>query len=378
MKYKLITLLAICLISGSLSAQEIKLTKASGKIVVNLYNVKIEGYDGKEIIISGQKVQQDETDERAKGLVPVSSSKYSDNTGLGLSVVDNGTTVEVNAVSREPLGHIAIKVPRQLKVTVGNNMTTSFFYAFSTTNDKGEKNGSNDDILITNMKDEIEVSVSKNKVRLENNTGPISVKTVTGPIEAVFSGEIKGPISMISAMSYVDVALPTTAKVNLEMASSYGKLYAAKEFQIEREESISPETRAIKTEGLASLSGTNINVKDRKSASSASGSISVQAKTANQSGIQLTDSIKSTNKIVIDGLAISSSNGVNVVSPSRLATTINGITNNDIARYGIGTDGTRVYDLRYSVGEKIKGKVNGGGVDIILKSTNKNVYLRQQ
>jgi hypothetical protein len=54
-------------------------------------------------------------------------------------------------------------------------------------------------------------------------------------VEADFSTNLKGPISIVSVYGYADVTLPLSVKANLKMSTSYGELYAAPEFKIENE-----------------------------------------------------------------------------------------------------------------------------------------------
>ncbi len=49
-KYLVVSVLGIFSLC-SLSAQDFKLAKTSGKLVVNLSRVEIEGYDGKELFL---------------------------------------------------------------------------------------------------------------------------------------------------------------------------------------------------------------------------------------------------------------------------------------------------------------------------------------
>ncbi|RZL31260.1 MAG: hypothetical protein EOP00_35300, partial [Pedobacter sp.] len=97
MKQKLIIFSALLSLSLYTNAQEYRIAKSSGTLKLNITGVIVEGYDGNEIIFSGEKVATDEiTDERAKGLVPISTSKYVDNTGLGINVNENGQDLNVN------------------------------------------------------------------------------------------------------------------------------------------------------------------------------------------------------------------------------------------------------------------------------------------
>lgn len=307
----LITLLCAGLFANA--QKEFRLAKSTGQLKLNINGAIIEGYDGKEVIFSSKDAKVDEVDERAKGLVAVSGSGYTDNTGMGISVTENGQDAVVNMVSKKPIGILTIKVPQNMKVSFTNNST---LYS--------------DELFIKNIKGEIEVSTTYNKVKLENNTGPMSIKTVYSPIDASFNSDIKGPISIISVYGYVDVAMPSSSKANIELGTSYGKLYAGKEFKIDFEKA---ETDKNTERGTYSISGgnqtTNSNVNTK-----------VESGTSSASGTSTTT--------IISGPNFSSGRGLT---------------------YSMGS---------YNSGDKIKGKLNGGGIDFIFKSTYKNVYLRDK
>ncbi|TKC10009.1 DUF4097 domain-containing protein [Pedobacter polaris] len=300
----LITLLCASLFTNA--QKEFRLSKSTGQLKLNINGAIIEGYDGKEVIFSSKDAKIDEVDERAKGLVAVSGSGYTDNTGMGISVTENGQEALVNMVSKKPIGIITIKVPQNMKVSFTNNST---LYS--------------DELFIKDIKGEIEVSTTYNKVKLENNTGPMNIKTIHSPIDATFNSELKGPISIISIYGYVDVAMPSSSKANIELGTSYGKLYAGKEFKIDFEKT---ESDRKTDRGIYTING----------AQTTSGSIT----TKTESG--------STPARATGGTIITSGNGLT---------------------YSIGT---------YGSGDQIKGKLNGGGIDFIFKSTYKNVYLREK
>ena len=178
-----------------------------------------------------------------------------------------------------------------------------------------------DSIILRNLKNEIEVSVSFNEVRLENNTGPMNIKALHSSVDAVFPAEIKGPVSIVSVYGHVDVALPQTVKVNLEAGTNYGKIYAAEGLKIVVDKEKEPEANG--NNGYATVAGT--------------GTI----------------------------------NGINIVNSAKapLAAT----------RVAVGVKSPRVINFTTrSDAENIKGKINGGGVDLILKSNHDNIYIRQK
>src|SRR5690606_4203175 len=176
----------------------------SGKLYLNLNGARIEGYTGNEIVFRSKGVPEEE-DERAKGLQALSSSGFTDNTGLGISVTKKGGDIEVNPVGNSSRGDILyVRVPNTVDIVFNNNKS---IFA--------------DTLLIKNMKGEIEVSSSYNAIVLENNSGPMNIKNLYQNIEATFANDIKGPISSISVYGHVDVAMPASTSANLTMGTSY-------------------------------------------------------------------------------------------------------------------------------------------------------------
>ncbi|SFC04277.1 hypothetical protein SAMN05421747_103232 [Parapedobacter composti] len=177
-----------------------------------------------------------------------------------------------------------------------------------------------DSLAIKNMKGEIEVSTSYNTVTLENNSGPMSVKALYRDVEARFGNDIKGPISIVSVYGHVDVALPTAVKANLTLSTGYGKLYAANDFDI----AVSPPKHTA--------TGTDD--------SSETATVEIEP--------------RPTRRYTVAG----------VVPPAAPAAPEPART---ITVNWLSHGGNK---------ENIEGTINGGGLDLILKSTYKNVYLR--
>lgn len=172
------------------------------------------------------------------------------------------------------------------------------------------------EIILKNLKSEIEVSTSYNKIKLENNSGPMNIKTLYGSVDAIFTEAIKGPVSIVSVYGYVDVSLPANTKANVELGTSYGKLYAAEGLKIAIDKSEKAERSGFTSIGGSENAGQVTSVRTGQSVST--------------------------------------------------LTTVNG----DGAVFGYST-GSRS-------SENIKGKINGGGADLILTSRYKNVYLREK
>ncbi|MEJ0054919.1 MAG: hypothetical protein WDN75_04300 [Bacteroidota bacterium] len=223
MKKNILTL-ALTLATALLFAQEYKLAKSSGKLEIREVNrVTIEGYGGNEIIFSSQDRSRDD-DDRAKGLRAISSMGLEDNTGIGLSVVEKGGSIQVNQLKKMDGPRVRIQVPKGVTVY------------FSHSSPYG------DDVTFRNIENEIEVSTVHNGVHLENVTGPMNVKTVHGEIEADLGANPKSPISLTSVHGLVDVTIPLATKGNMNMNTTWGEIFVDPAFKLE----IEPKTEWVK------------------------------------------------------------------------------------------------------------------------------------
>ena len=213
-KCLIITLLSVSAITCA-RAQEYKVNKNSGKLILNLSSVTVEGYSGDQIVFSSLRSEA-EMDPRAKGLRAINGSGFVDNTGLGVSVVEKGADVEVTQVAASNL-EIKILVPKNVIVSFACHRVNSGTVVFK------------------NMANEIESSTDYNKVELESVTGPVSVRALYGSVDARFKEPIKGPVSITSVYSTVDVAIPPATKANIKLNSSHGEILASADLKIEIE-----------------------------------------------------------------------------------------------------------------------------------------------
>jgi hypothetical protein len=213
---KIMMLAAFALaVSGMVNGQDYKVAKTTGKLMITEVNeVKIEGYDGKEIIFSSRDNDR-EKDERSKGLRAVSSLGLEDNTGLGLSVLEKGDVIEVRQLKKMDGPDITIKVPKGIIVSYEHSSPYG------------------SDLELKNLENEIYVSTVHNQVRLDNVSGPLHIKTVHGDIDASFGTNIKNPVSLVSVHGHVDVAIPVATKATLKLGTSWGEIFVDPDLKIE-------------------------------------------------------------------------------------------------------------------------------------------------
>ncbi len=211
-KYLIIPIFNIAFISSAI-AQEYKINQSAGKMVLNLTAVTVEGYNGNKIVFSTTK-KETEIDPRAQGLRAIGGGGYTDNTGLGISVEQRGTTTEVDQIGSSDLA-IKILVPKNVIVSLTCH-----------------KMANSGEIIFKNMENEIEISTDYNKIKLENISGPATINALFGSIDAIFSDHIKGPISIASVYSTVDISIPASTKANLKLSTTHGDIFAAPELKI--------------------------------------------------------------------------------------------------------------------------------------------------
>jgi len=203
---------------GPKNWKEIKVPNLGNKLLLKLDNVYIEGYKGKDVLITA-KVEESEENDRAKGLRVINGSGLSDNSGLGMNIKTEGGVTEISMVGMPLEDSIRIKIPMDLPVTIKGGRGAMFNAGV---------------IELKDIRAEVEVASTIGDVNLLNVTGPINVKVSQGDVTAKFVQPVKGPISLVAAMGAVDVAFPKNFGANVDVKSAMGNIYAAEEFQFEK------------------------------------------------------------------------------------------------------------------------------------------------
>ncbi len=210
--------LMLCMTVAGAFAQEYKVAKSTGKLLIKEVNhVTIEGYSGNEIVFSSLDGPR-RKDERAEGLRAISSMGLEDNTGFGIAVQEKGDAIEVYQMKKMDGTRIKIMVPKGVKISLIHSSPYG------------------GGVKLKNVESEIEISTVHNGVSMENVTGPMTVKTVHGEIEAVFSANPKSPISIASAHGLVDVTIPAALKASVSLSTLYGEIFVDPNIKIEMDE----------------------------------------------------------------------------------------------------------------------------------------------
>lgn len=329
--------------------QEFKVAKNGGKLVINnISNLKVEGYEGKEIIFFTAGKKEKPEDPRAVGLSALSSSGF-DNTGIGISVIDKENVTIVTPIERNL--SLKVKIPYSVSLSL---KTTGFPQGDSTS------------ITLSNIKSEIDASTQHENILLKNVTGPVSIKTLHGYIEGKLTPSFKGPISLVSVYGFIDVTVPDNAKADMTISTQYETLYAAKDLKLVIDEKPIKELNssgAITVSGKAT--GQNLHVVTVDGTTVTTTTVP-KAKGTTTTSTETFPATAPTPPIVGQGFRTNEK------------TTTTGkkaeiITDDS---YNYTTLGSLSF-LNSSRGTVINGKLNGGGEKIILKSTHGKIYLRK-
>ncbi len=198
---------------NALMAQEYKVTVENTKetkltLADFTGDLPIEGYSGTEIVITNTSGHDDGTPERAKGLKPVYAAGI-DNSGVGVSVEKSGNQVTITCLLPfNRRGDFKIKVPENIALNIHSGCER------------------NNQLSIKGMKGEIDID-NCHDIDLKNVSGPLVLSTISGNITVTLTSVVKDkPTSIASVSGDVDVTLPATTAVDLEMETISGNMYS--------------------------------------------------------------------------------------------------------------------------------------------------------
>lgn len=150
--------------------------------------------------------------EKAKGLKPLSATG-TDNTDIGLSVVQEGNVIKVTGASRKADGLYTFKVPKNMKVKADLNSWQA------------------GDFVVSGLANEVEVKTQNGDIYLRNVTGPIVANTLSGDISVVYTSmKANSPNSITSTSGDIDITLPSSTVNGFLLSSISGEIYTDMEF----------------------------------------------------------------------------------------------------------------------------------------------------
>jgi len=290
------------------------LTVKFENVVADLY---IEGHTGNKLTVEATGLKP--PPEKAAGLKALKRTGL-DNTGLALNIDGYDHVIIISGGSSEQNLSYKIGLPEKVNLVITN---TWFFQ---------EKN-----LEVHKMKGEIEINRQFGKVNLFDVTGPVVATVNNGELNVTFS-EVnqESPMSLISSQSDIDITLPAGSKATFNLVAGNGEIYTDLDLEkiVEEKE--------------------EIDLGDLKVYSPS------------------------------EGKFISPKGGVdiNVLLPKRYTYTyrFNKGDFDTVSVYNRALGNYYMSNLLYSSwfgGYDYKGTLNGGGVEITIRTQNGNLYLRK-
>lgn len=177
-------------------------------IIHSLYGeLNIEGIPGNDLVITTKSYKPPPS--RADGLKPIFSTGE-DNTGIGLSVEEEGNQVTITGATKQSQdATYYLKVPENATLSI--DLSSSFA----------------DDIEINKVKGELDVKSLSSDIRLLDITGPAVIHSISGTIEGNFSTISQVNPSSISTVSgEIDLAIPGDGPADLVISTTTGEVYS--------------------------------------------------------------------------------------------------------------------------------------------------------
>lgn len=182
--------------------------KVKGKIEIKnlLGEITLQNSAGAAIIIESDFEM--ERPERAEGLKLLGAAE--DNSGIGVNVTEeNGVVLITGAVKQVRDHRYKISVP------VGASVNLDYNSPFTA-----------GDLVIESFKGSLETKTLNANVKVTNTTGPLTVNTISGDVDVVFSSiNQEAPTSLASISGLVDVTVPATEKVTVNISNINGNVY---------------------------------------------------------------------------------------------------------------------------------------------------------
>lgn len=203
----------VFLVQGTfLGAQEYKFSPQKEVVLLRDVNIiQVKGYDGKEIVLLNmdQPEEQDDID-RTAGLKKLNPLGLDDNSGIGLSVLEEDGKILITQTNNSMLeGEYTMRVPRNLAVYIENTSAHA------------------DDLAVENINGELVISTNYSSIDLNQVTGPMAVKSVYGDIDVKFERvNTESPSEVHSVYGFVDVSVPEASKINLVLETYYGEIFS--------------------------------------------------------------------------------------------------------------------------------------------------------
>jgi hypothetical protein len=212
------------LVSVQLSAQEyeeklvVPLSKpgAKGSLEVGLImgSIKVEGYNGKEVIVTAKAFDRHSEEGRRERYRERSSDNKTDLTGLK-KISSNGFELDIE----EKDNHVEISSDHfNKRIDLEIKVPTNFSLELGTVN--------NGDIYVSNVSGNHEISNVNGDIEMHAISGSVVASTVNGKLVLEFDKVAPNtPMAFAGMNKNIDLTLPADTKATLKMDSKMGEIY---------------------------------------------------------------------------------------------------------------------------------------------------------
>ncbi len=214
MKHTYLTLCAcFLLLATTIKAQQYSFETDRSTLLLRDVNItEVTGYGGKEIVLVNMDLQNlDEEDiDRTRGLQKLNPYGLSDNSGIGLSILEENGKILITQTNNSMLeGEYTLKMPKGLALYVENTSAHA------------------EDLFVENLNGELIISTNYSDIELKKVTGPMSIKTVYGDIDIRFEKvNTSAPSELHSVYGFVDVSVPEASSLDLNLETIYGEIFS--------------------------------------------------------------------------------------------------------------------------------------------------------
>ncbi len=226
---KLEKLIALIVITFSIfkgfSQDYVHSTKDINKVeIIANTTIILKTHDNPSLLISSAENKPIKKD--ALGLHPTFGK---DNTGFNVFVEHNSSTLKVESFQPRIADPLVIYLPETMKVAVESRI--------------------NNNIYISDFKNEIEAKANRGDIQIINVNGPVIIENTRGNTFIIFE-EVNqnSPISIINSHGDIDITISENTKASIEVSVPRGELYTDLEFvSVENRKEANEKMRSTRT-----------------------------------------------------------------------------------------------------------------------------------
>ncbi|HEX2969477.1 MAG TPA: DUF4097 family beta strand repeat-containing protein [Bacteroidales bacterium] len=180
-----------------------------------LGQIKITGYEGKDIQISVTPEEADNNDDGRRPAEAQGMKKISTDRGYELTAKEADNNVTVNTNNFEKVVNLELKIPQNVRLEAG-------------TVNEGV-------VTIENISGDIEVNNINDDIKLTGISGSVVANTVNGDVRVSFKSiKPETPMAFSTLNGDVNVEFPADLKARVKIKSDHGDVYSDFDIEIDK------------------------------------------------------------------------------------------------------------------------------------------------